>query len=427
MSGEFAWVSEWLLQFLKSPLWTTPVQSFIDENCECFEDGDEEENKLEYSIIHKKFCCLVDGILSGNLKDLGVPEEVFIDIVGGKGDGELDLLVQEYLLSMDDFPTFRKMMEKRNIELELEAMTMAHDDSDGDLLRMALTASIAEQDVLTKQLQMEDAELQHALALSLAAEEEKQRQREAEIQQQVKDRARQEESVEASQKAHESRKQELEEAVLQRRIENVQKAPEVTEKAAAEKHETKPASEPIPIAQKPPKEPEAPCAPPAPEAKRESRTSVATLDKVQLAPLGKGPGGASDPFAPKPALPGIKPGSKPSFDKLKTAAVERAKAEPARSAPAAPASRTNSMTGPAKPSAEEIKKREDYLKAQRDALVKKKKEAREKELDTYLREKTAEPPSAAPSLSQPLSAADQDNLEMRKALAKRVKADLLGK
>lgn len=40
-----------LITFLKSPRWKTPVVSFIEEHCLIFDN--EEENKLEYTTIHK--------------------------------------------------------------------------------------------------------------------------------------------------------------------------------------------------------------------------------------------------------------------------------------------------------------------------------------------------------------------------------------
>ena len=39
-----------IIGFLRSPRWKTPVMSFLDENCICFDN--EEENKLEFTTIH---------------------------------------------------------------------------------------------------------------------------------------------------------------------------------------------------------------------------------------------------------------------------------------------------------------------------------------------------------------------------------------
>jgi len=40
-----------IIGFLRSPRWKTPVMSFLDEHCIVFDN--EEENKLEFTDIHK--------------------------------------------------------------------------------------------------------------------------------------------------------------------------------------------------------------------------------------------------------------------------------------------------------------------------------------------------------------------------------------
>ena len=49
-SGEYDFLFEYVLQFLKSPLWTTPLQSFIDEYCLVFDGA--EENAFNQTEIH---------------------------------------------------------------------------------------------------------------------------------------------------------------------------------------------------------------------------------------------------------------------------------------------------------------------------------------------------------------------------------------
>jgi hypothetical protein len=49
-------LSEWLFdsvqQFLSSPLWFNPIQTFIDENCVVFDSG--EENQFIYTLLHQQ-------------------------------------------------------------------------------------------------------------------------------------------------------------------------------------------------------------------------------------------------------------------------------------------------------------------------------------------------------------------------------------
>lgn len=44
------WMFDIIINFLRSPMWKTPIMSFIEENCIIFDT--EDENKLEYTGIH---------------------------------------------------------------------------------------------------------------------------------------------------------------------------------------------------------------------------------------------------------------------------------------------------------------------------------------------------------------------------------------
>ena len=410
--ADSAWVAEWLSQFLRSPVWTCPVQTYIDENCEVFEDCDEEENKLEYRKIHQEFCEIVDSLLSENLKDLGIGQEVFLEVVGSKDLNEdLDSLVREYLLSMDDFLTFRKMMEKRNIEIELETM-QALDTTNEDEMDIAIAQSTQAHELSAKQLEMEDAELQHALAISLAAEEERQQLREQEIAREVASKAEQQKVIEESKREHSERVARIEEEVLQKRIEVASKAPEV--QAVVQSTPTK-KEEPA-VATPSPKD-----VPPPVTTTTTTTKQTATLDRVQLAPL-MGNGQQNQAFAAKKPLPGIVASSRPTFTALKSAVAEEAKKETPEISTREP------LVDPRKsqPSEDQLKMRENYLKDQRDRLLKQKKQKRDSELDDYLRENTQTPKKEETSEGTPSKVTiDKEHLEMRRALAKKVKEDLL--
>lgn len=47
--------------------------TFLDENCIIFDS--EEENKLEYTVLHSKFKKLIEGLLEELMSELGVSEE----------------------------------------------------------------------------------------------------------------------------------------------------------------------------------------------------------------------------------------------------------------------------------------------------------------------------------------------------------------
>ena len=57
-----------IIGFLRSPRWKTPVMSFIDEYCTVFDD--EEENKLEFTKIHKVSFTFSDSICFQDFKKI---------------------------------------------------------------------------------------------------------------------------------------------------------------------------------------------------------------------------------------------------------------------------------------------------------------------------------------------------------------------
>merc|ERR1719221_1965611 len=72
---DILYVSSLVAAIFRSPTWVTPIASFVDEHCDCFED--QEENKLEYTLIHNAFKKLVDDLLEAHLTELSVTQEQF--------------------------------------------------------------------------------------------------------------------------------------------------------------------------------------------------------------------------------------------------------------------------------------------------------------------------------------------------------------
>ena len=75
--GENDWFFDIIINFLRSPRWKTPVMSFIDHYCNVFDD--EEENKLEYTTIHKEFQTIVEELICELIAELGVTREQFLE------------------------------------------------------------------------------------------------------------------------------------------------------------------------------------------------------------------------------------------------------------------------------------------------------------------------------------------------------------
>ena len=74
--GENDWLFDIIINFLRSPRWKTPIVSFLDEYCIIFEN--EDENKLEYTDIHRKFKLLVEELIGELLAELDVTQEIFL-------------------------------------------------------------------------------------------------------------------------------------------------------------------------------------------------------------------------------------------------------------------------------------------------------------------------------------------------------------
>lgn len=118
---EFDWIFDYSLQFLESDKFDAALMDFVDEKCLVFEDAD--ENKLIYTEIHREFCDHVEALISSNLAELGITTELFLESCEKARNGrDINATVFERLTAMEDFQTFKKLMTKRNTELQLEAI-----------------------------------------------------------------------------------------------------------------------------------------------------------------------------------------------------------------------------------------------------------------------------------------------------------------
>lgn len=138
---------------------------------------------------------IVDNILEEHLAEIGVDAELFAatcDSCVQSNAVSKEVLGQ--ILAMDDFVTFKKLMVKRNMELELEvlqelkneASMMSNDESktncesksyDGDVDEdMDMDEHLLEMEVRYQQEEFEQADLETAIAMSLAIEDARVRQ-----------------------------------------------------------------------------------------------------------------------------------------------------------------------------------------------------------------------------------------------------------
>ena len=76
--NEMEWLLDCMVDYLKSPMWTTEIFDFIDENCILFAGDLEDENSFFQTDIHENFKKLVDIKLDGFCAEFGIEHEHFI-------------------------------------------------------------------------------------------------------------------------------------------------------------------------------------------------------------------------------------------------------------------------------------------------------------------------------------------------------------
>jgi hypothetical protein len=97
--------------------------SFLDENCLVFDN--EEENRLEYTSIHNQFKKIVDDLLSELMAELGVSQEQFVEACTKASQNPLHKKIVDQITAVDNFVAFKKLMVKRNTELNEMALKMS--------------------------------------------------------------------------------------------------------------------------------------------------------------------------------------------------------------------------------------------------------------------------------------------------------------
>lgn len=84
--------------------------------------------KLDYAYcvtlnMNAVLCLQMDGVINSNLAELDVTPDVFYEACQVSRDSrDINKRVFEKLLAMEDFTVFKKIMVKRNTELQFEAM-----------------------------------------------------------------------------------------------------------------------------------------------------------------------------------------------------------------------------------------------------------------------------------------------------------------
>eukprot|EP00658_Telonema_sp_P-2_P048961 TRINITY_DN37231_c0_g1_i1.p1 TRINITY_DN37231_c0_g1~~TRINITY_DN37231_c0_g1_i1.p1 ORF type:complete len:358 (-),score=160.43 TRINITY_DN37231_c0_g1_i1:19-1092(-) len=340
------------------------------------------------------------------IRDRGVDLEAFMNAIKSPAppqDGEeesveevLANMLVDYIVCLDDFPTFRAIMEKRNAEMDLEAMHQharyAHQPPVGEgedlseeelfLIEMAIQMSMGESDIALKELEVNDRQMLQELTVKLAQEQERL------MREQLDDEKREE--------AGRTLTEEFNSTVLAKREECLQKGlQEIAHAEAQPKMEAPLHSTPVK------------------RMPKANELSPKKLVQNALAPVAdRRQGGV---FGQKAALPSIQPKAtpqgpvvpQPSFEELKAAVVQK-------SAPQGPAA--------VEPSKDDMEKRAEYFKKQRELLRQQKAQDRTAELEKFKRDNGM---VEAPQASASSTAAADEEKKMRIDLARRFKEDLL--
>jgi hypothetical protein len=120
--GENDWFFDIIINFLRSPRWKAPIMSFLDEHCIIFDN--EEENKLEYTPIHNEFKKIVEDLIGELIAELGVTQEQFMQACANAESNPIHKKIVDQIVAVDNFVAFKKLMCKRNAELNKQAMAM---------------------------------------------------------------------------------------------------------------------------------------------------------------------------------------------------------------------------------------------------------------------------------------------------------------
>ncbi|CAF0973969.1 unnamed protein product [Rotaria sordida] len=126
-SNEESWIYDIINDFIHSSIWLSPIQTFIDTNCACFDYDDDDDYQLSLSSlneqkkIYKQYQNLADSLLTSLSEDL----KLDINQVKNSYQKNNSITIDEsyeQLYSINDFDLFTEMMKRKNLILQLQAL-----------------------------------------------------------------------------------------------------------------------------------------------------------------------------------------------------------------------------------------------------------------------------------------------------------------
>lgn len=435
------YVYDELLCFLGNPFFQVPVLTFMEAKCLIFDPSIEDSD--EYKKVHKEYKAVIQKLLDAFMKDTGISHDQIISALNDMNKKqdikEMFQSLFEQFFAAEDYGIFVRLMIQKNIELQQQALAMIMQ------MQGALPESLKDGKSEPTSpppaapapkeqygAQNEDAILKAVLEQSKREYEEEQKKKKT--QEEATTKKEMESLIQISQVEHSRLEEEKskEKAKLDEALFGLSLGSQTPQTSTASKP---PAGNTKPPPSKPP-------------------TDLKSAPSISVTPAPAAPSAApSAAPTPKPAepvptasvtaaiasqkLPSVGQ-QKPQITSAEAAAnwlkqsdtdtSQNKSSSPALQAAAAAMSNMNP---------DELKKRQEYLKQQRDKLLEMKKKEREKQLLAAEKSQPKRPMSArmaksamqegASNESDKLSPEEEKKMAMRKAIADRLKAEMLGK
>ncbi|XP_064602412.1 cilia- and flagella-associated protein 36-like [Liolophura sinensis] len=405
------WVYDQLLGFLGSPLFQLPVITYMEARCIIFEPGTEDSQ--EYREVHKEYKHLVETLLEGFMKDTELTYEQILkalqDLRVQEDLKDIFQVIFEQVLSMEDFGIFVRLMTQKNIELQQQALLLIIHRI-GSVPEIMQPGGGAEVNKTSTPVTEEDAVLRAVLEQSKREYEEMKKTSDKEKEQldAVLITSREEASYLEEKRAKEQEKMNV--AISQLSIE----ADAGSQKSKSNRGKVPPNLSKPPFA-----------AMPVPSGRSISISAEPSRAQPKVTPSFT----HSTEAPPVPARPPTVSSSEAAANWLKSALSD---ANSSGNAVNKAAAAMGNLTP------EQVKERQEYLRQQRDKLLEMKKREREKQLQNAAKDLRQRPTSArvahkaisrggdVSSEATPTSVDNEKKLAMRKAIAERLKAEVIG-
>jgi len=159
------WIADTVGDFIHSPIWAAPIQTFIDANCAAFDYDDDEltedESAASLAIsveeqmnIHEKYQRLVNALIDCLGNDLSLDKNELNKVCQLPTGGDDSVIIDEafeQLYAAKDFQLFQEMMRRKNLILQLQALVslqlqwglLKHSDTGDDLILSLLLQATA--------------------------------------------------------------------------------------------------------------------------------------------------------------------------------------------------------------------------------------------------------------------------------------------